>query len=81
MAIRSVAGKCSMCVVAGAIGAGLALLFAPRSGQQTRTLIRHRAEEYAQDAGKNVAEKTREFYSWGKHVAARRLRRTMHAVA
>jgi len=81
MAIRSSAAKCSMCFVAGAIGAGIALLFAPRSGQQTRRLLRRKAGEYAQDAGESVAEKTRELYSWGKHAAARRLRRTLREAA
>jgi len=81
MVIRSAAAKCSLCLLAGAIGAGAALLFAPRSGQQTRRLIRRKAGEYAQDAGDSVAEKTRELYSWGKHAAARRLRRTWHAAA
>jgi gas vesicle protein len=38
-----------------AIGAGVALLFAPRSGEETRTEIRRRARR-AGDAARNVAE-------------------------
>ena len=38
-----------------AIGAGVALLFAPRSGEETRTDIRRRARK-AGDAARNVAE-------------------------
>ncbi len=37
------------------IGAGVALLFAPRSGEETRTDIRRRARQ-AGDAARNVAE-------------------------
>ena len=77
----AVASKCGTCLMAGAIGGGLALLFAPHAGQQTRRLIWRKAGEYTQDAGDRVAAKTQELYAWGKHAAARRLRRTLHTAA
>ena len=84
MSIRSVSGKCGNWLAAGAIGAGVALLFAPRSGQSTRRLIRRRAERYIQDAGDDVAEKTRDLYIWGKQATddtARRILRKLHVAA
>jgi gas vesicle protein len=36
-------------VVGGAIGAGLALLFAPRSGEETRKMLKDRAEKLGDD--------------------------------
>jgi gas vesicle protein len=39
-------------VVGGAIGAGLALLFAPRSGEETRKMLKEKAE----DLGDEVKE-------------------------
>jgi gas vesicle protein len=84
MSIRSVAGKCGNWLAAGAIGAGVALLLAPQSGQRTRRLIRRKAERYVQDAGDEVAKKTRDLYIWGKQAAdgkARRFRRKLHVAA
>ena len=72
---------CGICLVAGAIGAGVALLFAPRSGQQTRRLIGRKAGDYLQDARSNVAEKSRDLYSRGKQAAARKLRQKLHVAA
>ena len=72
------------CLVAGTIGAGVALLFAPHSGQRTRRLIRRKAEQYIQDAGDDVIEKTEEIYLWGRQAAgdtARRLRRKLNLAA
>jgi gas vesicle protein len=40
-----------MPILAGLAGAGLALLFAPRSGRETRDMMRHNAEE-TMDAAK-----------------------------
>lgn len=44
-------------VLGGAIGAGVALLFAPRSGEETRKIIKDKAD----DLGK-------EFEDWKKEV-------------
>lgn len=46
-------------ILAGLLGAGLALLFAPRSGKQTREKMRMKAEnmkQHAQDNLSNVRE-------------------------
>jgi gas vesicle protein len=84
MSIRSRAARCGNWLAAGAIGAGIALLFAPQSGQRTRRLIRRKAERCIQDAGDEVAEKTRGLYIRGKLAAdgtARKLRRKLHVAA
>jgi len=84
MSIRSRAARYCSWLAAGVIGAGVALLFAPQSGQRTRRLIRRKAERYIQDAGDDVAEKTRDLYIRSKQAAdgrARRLLRKLHVAA
>ncbi|MDD5544650.1 MAG: YtxH domain-containing protein [Acidobacteriia bacterium] len=47
-------------VIGGGVGAIIALLFAPRSGKETRELIAHKAvegKEYLTSAARNVQEK------------------------
>ena len=39
-------GKLGSFLLGGAVGAGLALLFAPRTGEETRALIADKADEY-----------------------------------
>jgi gas vesicle protein len=39
-------GKFGSFILGGAIGAGLAFLFAPRSGEETRALVAEKADEY-----------------------------------
>lgn len=84
MSSRPFAATLGTCLLAGTIGAGVALLFAPHSGQRTRRLIRRKAEQYIQDAGDDVFEKTEELYLWGRQAAedtARRLRRKLNVAA
>ena len=84
MKIRSVAGRVGNWLAAGAIGAGISLLFAPRSGRVTRRMIRRKAKAYIEDARDEVAEKTEDLYVRGKQAAeqsARTLRRKLSAVA
>ena len=84
MATRSVTSKIGNWFVAGAIGAGVGLLFAPHSGWRTRRLIRRKAQQYIRDAGDDVVEKTGDLYTWGKLAAgntARRLRRKLNVAA
>ena len=53
-------------LVGMAIGAGIALLYAPQSGKQTRKLIRRKAEDAREtivETGEAVADKTKDFYS------------------
>src|SRR5207244_1781218 len=46
-------------LAAGLVGAGVALLFAPRSGKETREQIRHKAEN-VQSKAKEKVEKGRD---------------------
>lgn len=43
-------------LIGALIGAGLALLFAPQSGQETRRLIRRKAKHLADDAEERVGD-------------------------
>ncbi len=84
MTIRSVAPKLGNWLVAGAIGAGTSLLFAPHSGRTTRRLIRRRARKYIRDARDEVAEQAEGLYIRGKQAtedAARRMRRKLNLAA
>jgi len=56
----------------GVLGAVGALLLAPQSGQETREVVRRRAEEgrrRAYEAGRQAAERSREVYSKGREAA------------
>ncbi len=84
MSNRPLAATLGTCLVAGTIGAGVALLFAPHSGQKTRRLIRRKAEQYIEDAKADMAEKTEELYLRGREAAentARRLRWKLNLAA
>jgi gas vesicle protein len=54
------------------VGAGIALLYAPKTGRDTRRLIgktaRHSSEAVA-DAGRDLIDKGRELYEKGRKVA------------
>lgn len=55
-----------------AIGATVALLFAPQSGRETRELIGRRAgdgRDALAEAGHDIAEKSKELYDKGKRIA------------
>ncbi|TLM65776.1 MAG: YtxH domain-containing protein [Actinobacteria bacterium] len=60
-------------LLGGLIGAALGLLFAPRSGKETRDLIAEKGREYWEDAGElydqGVAKAT-ELYEAGREKAA-----------
>lgn len=52
-------------MIGAAVGAGIALLYAPRTGKDTRKMIRKRAEnarEYLADAGDAILDKGRDLY-------------------
>ena len=58
-------------LLGGAIGAAVALLFAPRSGEETRKLIMTKAREGADTMAaqtKTVTEKTSEYLDRGKEI-------------
>jgi gas vesicle protein len=72
MSHESTAGEKALFLVLGAaIGAATALLFAPRSGEETRKLIATKAREGADliaNRTKAVAGKTSEFVERGKEI-------------
>lgn len=56
------------------IGAGLALLFAPQSGKETRKYLARRAEdgkEYMTSVGKEIRKQAEDVVDKGKSLAAR----------
>ncbi len=56
------------------IGAGLALLFAPQSGKETRKYLVRRAEdgkEYMTSVGKEIRKQAEDAVGKGKDLAAR----------
>ena len=56
------------------IGAGLALLFAPQSGKETRKYLARRAEdgnEYMTSVGKEIRKQAEDVVDKGKGLAAR----------
>ncbi len=71
-------------LIGGAIGAGIALLYAPVSGKETRKLIRRKAEDArdtvveasgqvrdrVSEASESVADAAREVYRKGASMAA-----------
>ena len=72
MSNESTAGEKALFLLLGAaIGAATALLFAPRSGVETRKLIASKAREsadYISSKSKTVAGKTSEFVERGKEI-------------
>ncbi|MEQ1948313.1 MAG: YtxH domain-containing protein [Bryobacteraceae bacterium] len=55
-----------------ALGASVALLYAPQSGDKTRRLIGRKVRERGEvigDGGRELMEKGREFYEQGRKVA------------
>jgi len=59
-------------VAGAAIGTGMALLYAPKSGRETRRMITRQAERgklFMVDTGKDVIERGREIYEHGRKIA------------
>lgn len=59
-------------VAGAAIGASLALLFAPQSGEATRRYIRRKAEDgrdLLDERGHELADRGRELFERGKRLA------------
>jgi len=55
-----------------ALGAGVALLYAPYEGEHTRRLIKRnarRGREYLEDNGRELMERGRELYDRGRQLA------------
>ena len=59
-------------VAGAAIGASIALLYAPQSGRDTRRLITKKTREgreVLEDAGRDLADKGRDLYKKGRGLA------------
>lgn len=59
-------------LVGAAVGAGVALLYAPKSGKETRRYLAKTAErskEYVETAARDVADKSKDVYERGREVA------------
>ncbi len=55
-----------------AVGAAVALLFAPKTGRELRKMIRDKTAEggdYVKDAGRDIYGKGRELYERGRELA------------
>ena len=55
-----------------AVGAGLGILFAPKSGRETRQYLGEqasRSRDYVSDTGKDIYSKGRDLYERGKGLA------------
>lgn len=77
--IEKQSGGMGAFVVGLAIGAGLALLFAPQSGADTRRDIRRKARQ-AQDAASRMAGEVTDTVSDGFHEARRRVEEQIDGV-
>jgi gas vesicle protein len=65
-------GKLVWFVAGAAIGATIALLYAPQSGEKTRRLIGKKAREGRDalaDGGRDLVDKGRDLYEKGRRVA------------
>ena len=59
-------------LVGAAVGAAIALLYAPKSGRDTRKYIRKRSDEGREalvDAGKEIRDRGRDIYEKGREIA------------
>ena len=56
---------------AAALGAGVALLLAPQSGERTRRQLRRKAEDVMKDIRENALLKAHDAYDLGKSKAHR----------
>jgi gas vesicle protein len=66
--------KVSYFLVGLGIGALVGILFAPRSGEETREVLAQKAEEgkeYAQKKARELRERAEDLVDRGKHVAMR----------
>jgi gas vesicle protein len=69
--------KASSFIAGMGVGAAVALLFAPRSGDETREILSEKAEEgrqYAKDRVQELRDVARDTAEQGKKVVARKAR-------
>jgi gas vesicle protein len=72
MAEREEGGKLGWFVAGAVLGGAVALLYAPKSGKETREFINKKTgegKEALDKTGKEVFEKSREIYDRGKQIA------------
>jgi gas vesicle protein len=72
MAEREEGGKLGWFVAGAVLGGAVALLYAPKSGKETRQFINKKTgegKEALNQTGKEVAEKGREIFDRGKQIA------------
>jgi gas vesicle protein len=72
MAQRDDAAKLLWFVAGAAVGAGIALLYAPQSGRDTRRIIKKKTREGGEalaDSGRDLMDKGRDLYEKGRRVA------------
>ena len=78
MAKCDIAGRVGFFVVGAGIGALLALLLAPKTGEQTRKLIVRKAEDgkdYMASKGRELRGQAEEFVEKGKEVVTKQKER------
>jgi gas vesicle protein len=78
MARCSIVEKAGYLVVGAAIGAVVALLLAPRTGEQTRKLIARKAEDgkdYLASKGKEIKEQAEDLVEKGKGLVTKQKER------
>jgi len=71
-------------LLAASVGAGVALLLAPQSGEKTRRLVRFKAETYAKDLREGMSANASALYKSGAKStrrAIKRLGRTIKPIA
>ena len=72
MAEREEGGKLGWFVAGAVLGGAVALLYAPKSGKETRQFITKKTgegREVLNQTSKDVAEKSREIFDRGKQIA------------
>jgi gas vesicle protein len=72
MAEREEGGKLGWFVAGAVLGGAVALLYAPKSGKETRQFINKKTgegKEALNQTGKEVVEKSREIFDRGKQIA------------
>ncbi|MBZ5592031.1 MAG: YtxH domain-containing protein [Acidobacteriia bacterium] len=72
MAEREEGGKLGWFVAGAVLGGAVALLYAPKSGKETREFINKKTgegKEVLNQTGKEVLDKGREIYDRGKQIA------------
>jgi gas vesicle protein len=73
--MKNSARTTGIALLAAAVGAGLALLFAPYSGEKTRRLIRFNAVSFARDLRDEVNANAAALFGTGTASTRRALRR------